>query len=37
MSIIYMIPATLLTMYIIAIMSIYIETTKMRGSHVIYN
>ena len=37
MSIDMNIPATLLTMYIIAIMSIYIETTKMRGSHVIYN
>ena len=33
MSIIYMIPVTLLTMYIIAIMSIYIKTTKMRGKN----
>jgi hypothetical protein len=32
-----MIPATLLTIVYIAIMSIYIKTTKMRGSHVTSN
>jgi len=33
MSIDMNIPATLLTMYNIAIMSIYIKTTKMRGKN----